>query len=54
MLLNLAEFMEHDMEALPIDIRVLAHLAHKCHAHAKALHYKEQVVTTLMHWRPPT
>ena len=42
-LLNLAEFMEHDAEALPIDIRVLADLAHNCHAHAKALHYKEHV-----------
>ncbi len=41
MLLNLAEFMEHDVEALPIDIRILAELAQKCHAYAKALHYKE-------------
>lgn len=41
MLLNLAEFMEHDVEALPIDIRILADLAQKCHAYAKALHYKE-------------
>ena len=40
-LLNLAEFMEHDVEALPIDIRVLADLAQKCRAYAKALHYKE-------------
>lgn len=40
-LLNLAEFMEHDVEALPIDIRVLANLAMKCRAYAKALHYKE-------------
>lgn len=40
-LLNLAEFMEHDVEALPIDIRVLGELAEKCHAYAKALHYKE-------------
>lgn len=40
-LLNLAEFMEHDVEALPIDIRILAELAQKCHAYAKALHYKE-------------
>jgi len=43
MLLNLAEFCEHDAEALPIDIRTLSELAKKCHAHAKALHYKEQV-----------
>ncbi|CAM9983693.1 unnamed protein product, partial [Phaeothamnion confervicola] len=46
MLLNLAEFMEHEVEvstrgSLPIDIRVLAELAQKCHAYAKALHYKE-------------
>ncbi|KAM3569626.1 hypothetical protein VYU27_008290 [Nannochloropsis oceanica] len=41
MLLNLAEFMEHDVEALPIDIHILAELAQKCHAYAKALHYKE-------------
>jgi len=40
MLLNLAEFMEHDVEALPIDIHILAELAQKCHAYAKALHYK--------------
>jgi phosphatidylinositol kinase/protein kinase (PI-3 family) len=40
-LLNLAEFMEHDVEALPIDIRELGELAQKCHAYAKALHYKE-------------
>ena len=41
-LLNLAEFMEHDDKALPIDIRILGRLAaDKCHAYAKALHYKE-------------
>ncbi|KAI9736363.1 MAG: phosphatidylinositol kinase- protein kinase tor1 [Cirrosporium novae-zelandiae] len=40
-LLNLAEFMEHDDKALPIDIRVLGAHAAKCHAWAKALHYKE-------------
>ena len=40
-LLNLAEFMEHDDKALPIDIRVLGKYAAKCHAFAKALHYKE-------------
>ncbi|KAI4086955.1 MAG: hypothetical protein LQ339_008975 [Xanthoria mediterranea] len=40
-LLNLAEFMEHDDKALPIDIRVLGAHAAKCHAYAKALHYKE-------------
>jgi len=39
-LLNLAEFMEHD--PLPIEIPVLAELALKCRAYAKALHYKEQ------------
>jgi serine/threonine-protein kinase mTOR len=40
-LLNLAEFMEHDDKALPIDIRVLGREAYRCHAYAKALHYKE-------------
>ncbi|KAI8836345.1 armadillo-type protein [Chytridium lagenaria] len=40
-LLNLAEFMEHDDKALPIDIRLLGSYAAKCHAFAKALHYKE-------------
>lgn len=40
-LLNLAEFMEHDEKPLPIDIRLLGALAEKCHAFAKALHYKE-------------
>ncbi|TGZ84962.1 FAT-domain-containing protein [Ascodesmis nigricans] len=40
-LLNLAEFMEHDDKALPIDIRTLGIYAAKCHAYAKALHYKE-------------
>lgn len=40
-LLNLAEFMEHDDKSLPIDIRTLGRFAAKCHAFAKALHYKE-------------
>ncbi|KAJ3221904.1 phosphatidylinositol kinase- protein kinase tor1, partial [Clydaea vesicula] len=40
-LLNLAEFMEHDDKALPINIRTLGGYANKCHAYAKALHYKE-------------
>ncbi|KAI9746692.1 MAG: phosphatidylinositol kinase- protein kinase tor1 [Claussenomyces sp. TS43310] len=40
-LLNLAEFMEHDDKALPIDIRILGREAGRCHAYAKALHYKE-------------
>lgn len=40
-LLNLAEYMEHDEKSLPIDIRTLALYAQKCHAYAKALHYKE-------------
>lgn len=33
--------MEHDDKPLPIDIRTLGSLAEKCHAYAKALHYKE-------------
>src|SRR5699024_9743757 len=40
-LLNLAEFMEHDDKALPMDIRTLGKQAATCHAYAKALHYKE-------------
>ncbi|KAL7753608.1 phosphatidylinositol kinase- protein kinase tor1 [Sorochytrium milnesiophthora] len=40
-LLNLAEFMEHDDKALPIDIRTLGDYATRCQAYAKALHYKE-------------
>lgn len=40
-LLNLAEFMEHDEKPLPVDIRTLSVLAERCHAFAKALHYKE-------------
>ncbi|CAA0834265.1 Serine/threonine-protein kinase TOR [Striga hermonthica] len=40
-LLNLAEFMEHDERPFPIDIRLLGALAEKCRAFAKALHYKE-------------
>uniref|UniRef100_A0A7S1SYY6 Serine/threonine-protein kinase TOR n=1 Tax=Tetraselmis chuii TaxID=63592 RepID=A0A7S1SYY6_9CHLO len=40
-LLNLAEFMEHDEKILPLDTRTLGALAEKCHAFAKALHYKE-------------
>jgi FKBP12-rapamycin complex-associated protein len=40
-LLNLAEFMEHDDKSMSIDIRVLGRFAAKCHAFAKALHYKE-------------
>ena len=40
-LLNLAEFMEHDDKSLPILPRQLGSYAQKCHAFAKALHYKE-------------
>ena len=40
-LLNLLEFMEHDDKALPLDIRKTGMYAAKCHAFAKALHYKE-------------
>lgn len=48
LLLNLAEFMEHDLDSkgtipgLSIDISVLAELALKCRAYARALHYKER------------
>jgi FKBP12-rapamycin complex-associated protein len=42
-LLNLAEFMEFDpANVLPIEIPVLAELALKCRAYAKALHYAER------------
>mmetsp|Transcript_20902 Transcript_20902/g.45314 ORF Transcript_20902/g.45314 Transcript_20902/m.45314 type:complete len:3366 (+) Transcript_20902:339-10436(+) len=47
-LLNLAEFMEHDFDSkgsipgLSIDISILAELALKCRAYARALHYKER------------
>lgn len=42
-LLNLAEFMEHDPSGgLPIEIPILADLALKCRAYAKALHYTER------------
>ena len=40
-LLALAEFMEHDEKALPIDVRTLGALAEKVRSFAKALHYKE-------------
>ena len=40
-LLNLAEFMEHDDKTLPIEPRALGTYATRCHAHAKALHYRE-------------
>ena len=46
LLLNLAEFMEHEYDAkiprLSIDISILAELALKCRAYARALHYKER------------
>jgi len=48
-LLNLAEFMEHDEKALPLDTRTLGALAQKCHAYAKALHYKELEFQTTPH-----
>ncbi|GAV00928.1 TOR [Ramazzottius varieornatus] len=41
-LLNLAEFMEHcEKGPLPLEPKVLADLAIRCRAYAKALHYKE-------------
>ncbi|KKY24120.1 putative phosphatidylinositol 3-kinase tor2 [Phaeomoniella chlamydospora] len=39
--LNLAEFMEHDEKSLPFNLRKLGKFAGRCHAYAKALHYKE-------------
>uniref|UniRef100_A0A7S2SE74 Serine/threonine-protein kinase TOR n=2 Tax=Mucochytrium quahogii TaxID=96639 RepID=A0A7S2SE74_9STRA len=46
-LLHLAEFMEHDDRVLPIGIRDLGDYAQRCHAYAKALHYKEMVFRNL-------
>jgi tetratricopeptide (TPR) repeat protein len=40
-ILNLAEFMEHDVEPLPISPAILAELAQRSRAYAKALHYRE-------------
>ena len=40
-ILNLAEFMQHDREVIPIDISVLGDLAERCLAYAKALYYRE-------------
>ncbi|CAO1620602.1 unnamed protein product [Sympodiomycopsis kandeliae] len=40
-LLNLAEFMEHDHKALPINIRLLGQKAYQFHSYAKSLHYYE-------------
>ncbi|PWN23279.1 putative TOR1-1-phosphatidylinositol 3-kinase [Microstroma glucosiphilum] len=42
-LLNLAEFMEHDDKALPVDIRLLGQKAFKFHSYAKSLHYYESM-----------
>jgi len=44
-ILNLAEYMEHDDKSLPIDIKTLGAYAARCHAYAKALHYKETEFT---------
>ena len=41
MILNLAEFMEHDDKPLSIEARLLGDYATIFHAYAKALHYKE-------------
>jgi FKBP12-rapamycin complex-associated protein len=41
MWLNAAEFLEHARLPLPIELKELGRLASKCHAYAKALHYKE-------------
>ncbi|KAG0197802.1 phosphatidylinositol kinase- protein kinase tor1 [Mortierella sp. NVP41] len=40
-LLNMAEYMEHDHKPLPIDIKTLGKYTFTCHAYAKALHYQE-------------
>lgn len=51
LLLNLAEFTEHidtksKIPQLGIDISILAELALRCRAYARALHYKEREYTT--------
>ena len=38
--------MEHDDNPLPVNTSTLATLAQKCHAYAKALHYKEMEFQT--------
>ncbi|CCF58185.1 hypothetical protein KAFR_0E00310 [Kazachstania africana CBS 2517] len=40
-ILGLVEFMEHGKKPLPIPTEILGQYAQKCHAYAKALHYKE-------------
>ncbi len=45
-LLNICEFMEHQDQPLPLDTRLLGDLAERCHAHAKALVYKERAFRT--------
>ncbi|KAI0461879.1 hypothetical protein LJB42_004483 [Komagataella kurtzmanii] len=40
-LLNVVEFMERDDKPLPIRVPTLGQYAKRCHAYAKALHYKE-------------
>jgi len=50
-LLDLAEYMEHNEKALPIDIKTLATLASKCHAYAKALYYRVRTALgVLVNW----
>lgn len=39
-LLDLAEFMDHDDQPLPLPNKLLGNLAERFHAFAKALHYK--------------
>ena len=45
-LLNLAEFCEHDERPLPVEARTLGAIAERCRAYAKALHYKETEFVT--------
>lgn len=40
-LINLVEFMEHDMNPLPIPVHIMGEYAQNCNAYAKALHYNE-------------
>jgi serine/threonine-protein kinase mTOR len=47
-LLNLAEFMEYEQQALPLDVHLLGSLAQRNRAYAKALHYKEKELEQML------
>jgi serine/threonine-protein kinase mTOR len=41
LILNLAEFMDHDTQGLELDVSCMAILAEKCNEPSKALYYRE-------------